>query len=1331
MSSWETPRRRGPPHAVPPSQLTLPTSPAPFLSATPTARLASTDDTRVAGYFTNPKPRPRPLHLIGLTPFGAFCRGCKIPVGSSRGQLRTHLSKHPELYYGGYSIDEFTLFAAKEVESLKSKNDPSGFLFGHPFSGISCNGCDKCFSRKDNALRHTKGKKNSNCTASDLVVNVITQTICGRLAPFVAMATPLPAGAATPYLTTADWLGKYVSGDEKVSQYTSIFHPFSSLGDCDRSMSGLVESWCDPPDESEAQLADLLQLAKVWLFERARYDTGCIPANYRAAIQVFEGQEVGEMAINFTYNFRHFESNLNPELAYLLSFAWRRSGVVASFKESYARFRASPFFVPQILYALFVEVCPNYFVQPTVVQFALSRSFRKSHDGLKMIKCDLAASQIAATVSLLRASVCGLLCSLSENADLAAPGIVKLVRSCRVSNILCPHIRHLKEMHARKGTSRMKTVSADGTVAVESFEFPKAVWSRLIPSIFGLCKLLIGKLIVDDKWVKVLDTTTRVSVQVLDYQKIKFVLNLQDGTAYGSGEVVVNQSADTLDYDRIVSYLGLAFFGCGGGATRGTEMEGLMLSQGRWHRNTLYYDTHSNKVYSSRAQTNATAVQHKLPALLARIFLLLRAITNNRGDDLDLKLLLPRRQGAKHSMSDAVAEIFNFSTLPSSTQVRQFFTGVSNVLFGLAPNWDGVLSASGEVAEMAGHSSATHRSAYSSSLVGGQETLFRIFHQELGSEIGCGGSKQLTSLELLNGLRALFGQVAEYTSSEQKEMVLVVANETSRHAHFGLPCGSGKSVAWLAPVVADFLAGNEIKTIVVVLPYKFLVDYHLKSANDKLGAFDISVLGFTGKDIRQSTILPEGLRSSVALPNLLFLSLEGLVNLLKFHTTTVKGWVADKAVRRFIIDEVHTIVGETFRSAYEFLPSLATYGVPIATMSGTLPSPMVPFVLRYLGLTTEENQEDIDILEVKDCLGSFPASFRFMVIERDRPLKLAVTAVRTISKEKPHHGVHVMVSGRKTGERLFNVWRNDMSCEFLTSETTDDEQKRIAKGWSEGTFKVLISSTIALVGNENAECRHVIIVGYLFSMMNVVQAIGRLRPGQREGGASVQIFIQTQTTAMLREVEENDNRCFESLRERKLIGDDRELHTRVGTTRGLYYWLSQDVGCRIKNLGVRYGFVRNECGFCDVCRGSPIRKLAARAQDVLDKDTATLNRAMLVLTQLTEKCLNCGKASCEGESCMGNDCYRCGGTHYSKNCREKLTAGKVLEGKACYDCYDLYGRRGYMNHNKENCPLKRRLRRMVHAKCKSTKQNFGSFMTTIYSEATSFYTFVASLSPRT
>jgi hypothetical protein len=78
----------------------------------------------------------------------------------------------------------------------------------------------------------------------------------------------------------------------------------------------------------------------------------------------------------------------------------------------------------------------------------------------------------------------------------------------------------------------------------------------------------------------------------------------------------------------------------------------------------------------------------------------------------------------------------------------------------------------------------------------------------------------------------------------------------------------------------------------------------------------------------------------------------------------------------------------------------------------------------------------------------------------------------------------------------------------------------------------------SLVGNENANCRHVVIIGLLFSIMNVIQAMGRLRPKQREGGASIRIFIQPIRTNSELLYEERDRQSYTSLLAIKLIDNN-------------------------------------------------------------------------------------------------------------------------------------------------------------------------------------------------
>ena len=84
-----------------------------------------------------------------------------------------------------------------------------------------------------------------------------------------------------------------------------------------------------------------------------------------------------------------------------------------------------------------------------------------------------------------------------------------------------------------------------------------------------------------------------------------------------------------------------------------------------------------------------------------------------------------------------------------------------------------------------------------------------------------------------------------------------------------------------------------------------------------------------------------------------------------------------------------------------------------------------------------------------------------------------------------------------------------ISHRLLTSDVDLAEQESIAKEWLNSGFTALVSTSIAVVGIENPKCHHLVINGYLFNNITMVQAINRLRPKQRNGGASIQIFLPT------------------------------------------------------------------------------------------------------------------------------------------------------------------------------------------------------------------------------
>ncbi len=114
---------------------------------------------------------------------------------------------------------------------------------------------------------------------------------------------------------------------------------------------------------------------------------------------------------------------------------------------------------------------------------------------------------------------------------------------------------------------------------------------------------------------------------------------------------------------------------------------------------------------------------------------------------------------------------------------------------------------------------------------------------------------------------------------QQKEMVTLAANSVATHAYVGLPCGRGKSMSWLVPILASLISGRHIGIRIVILPYKFLLGHMVEQARSFLGRLSnmLKVVFAESTTIRQD-LFPTFLEDRV-LPSLLFLNLDAAENL--------------------------------------------------------------------------------------------------------------------------------------------------------------------------------------------------------------------------------------------------------------------------------------------------------------------------------------------------------------------------------------------------------------------------------------------------------------------
>lgn len=118
-------------------------------------------------------------------PFGLCCRECDEPVGGAyvtADAIRKHNKRKGHVKSANvaeaaklYQIE----VSRKRVMANRSISFAKKFLTGETVNGFACDNCNETFSRKENATRHTKSKKNL-CTDQDVQGSTLCITTCGR-----------------------------------------------------------------------------------------------------------------------------------------------------------------------------------------------------------------------------------------------------------------------------------------------------------------------------------------------------------------------------------------------------------------------------------------------------------------------------------------------------------------------------------------------------------------------------------------------------------------------------------------------------------------------------------------------------------------------------------------------------------------------------------------------------------------------------------------------------------------------------------------------------------------------------------------------------------------------------------------------------------------------------------------------------------------------------------------------------------------------------------------------------------------------------------------------
>lgn len=1340
--------------------------------------------------------------FIDVTPFGPYCKLCDVPLAVQRGIFHHGKKAHPEISFKNASVVRECL---RKIDSLRSthSNDLSSFLKESSLAQTMwfCTVCFVAHNRKSNFQRHFELRSNT-CSGGISGQIDCYPTICGRFGPKscnipVAAVTPRILTIGTAHSTVTETslpaiaqnlnakssskvpsalmitqddaisiLTPFVRADENVSDLCLIYYPLLNPG-FEGTMREYLAYSASQPDE-DILLSNWIEAGRLWLTKYAAGHIANVSANVRSRLAEFEQKELDGVTFGSrTFTLRRGIPRLFSELESALRFFYHfPTTLFDEYKADHVKTAdlksmIETAIIPKILYTAIKEEPDDHGKLPVVCQFALSRGFTtKGGTQLQMNECGWFSSRISALMHLLRAGVCGYLVTLSGNGNfsfltLQEMEIVGNVQNGRVTNLLSPYVKRLRELNARKPPIKNNTVNVNGDITSGAFTFPKTVWSTLIPRVVEICKLAFTEIFDSEKWIYFLNE----SLTMADWVHLDVTVIFNNNLIRLS-ELQVKKNIEAV-LAKLQSVGELCLFGLGVGAVRHEEVVRLQVYSTQWHNNYVYFWSESLKQGSMKKSSTPKLVAHRLSLTLSRVFLLIRyALTASQ--IISDNQLLSDLKGS--SMLGLIRDIFDFDHHPEMLHVRHLFTSIGNVISPetfLHGNDFGVVSTS-VLTEKSGHTQGTGRRTYSTWLENSEEALFDLYHRNLGESSLDPPVIEFTPFSesiLTASLRELLGRKAVYRSKKQHEMVQIAANSILRHAFVGLPCGQGKSLSWLVPMMAAYLSGRHVGLRIVILPYKFLLGHMVQHALSLIGLLaDKLTVKFLDSSQISKEIFPEILQDNL-LPSLLFLNLDSAATLLRYHLAGLKLLVSRNILKRVFIDEFQQFLPEFgFRFAFQSLRDLGRLGVPVMCLSGSLPLSLATSLMNYCGLLVGSPQDSIDIVHSSDPIGD---GFSFNVeIVPD-----IVDAIVKYVHEKRVGACHVICSTKSLVEQISTALSKTYKVLFVTGDTPYSDQIRCASDWFKGEYEILVSTVIALVGNENRHCKTIVIGGFLYNVSSLVQAFGRLRPEQRGPDSKVQYFrLPFHSKDRQNATNESENSFSELKTAMSLTEDTKTDFIKIFSPIGLQHILSMKSGCYLKELSMMYGFARLNCTSCTLCLKPSDQanneEDTGRKRTVADSDSSfptkrskscaincikaaqtisneiskeerkTRRSAEEVFCELLYRCLACERADCNGECVKG--CFRCGDRYHRTNVCSfnvtKLTA--ILSGKGvCFGCFDTR-QRGMIDHNIRECPTQRRLKRILFLDRERKGTGFEAYLRSLYASETSFLTMVASFSSK-
>jgi len=270
------------------------------------------------------------------------------------------------------------------------------------------------------------------------------------------------------------------------------------------------------------------------------------------------------------------------------------------------------------------------------------------------------------------------------------------------------------------------------------------------------------------------------------------------------------------------------------------------------------------------------------------------------------------------------------------------------------------------------------------------------------------------------------------------------------------------------------------------------------------------------------------------------------------------------------------------------------------------------------------------------------------------------------------------------------------------------EKEDIMKTWEEGRDQCMVSTIVD--GIDNGIVENVIVLRGSYSIVRLVQSLGRIRPPRQSfGTATFDILDTSYDPTPQGDVDQNTNYIKHAGMVPSTIQDDtlQDFYTSLFHTTGYHTFVNQDK-CYRKYLFNDCGISSQDCNNCTNCRNKhEIVAAASQASAALSDELREKVFVREQLASMIDRCYVCKRSECDGTiaKCIGNNpkhyCFSCHALSVKENFHMKCPAGNLQTNQqSCPYCLlaldQAIPQSGTMDDHKPNkCVFKDRIKRVL------------------------------------